>query len=70
MKPIFREQVEVIASDLNSTTWSELYDTYKAARALDEDPNIINELAYLIGEVQRIHDRVLNLAKFFPNEEH
>ena len=70
MKPIFREQVGVIASDLKTTAWSELYDMYKLAVALDEDPVVINELAYMIEQAKLLHDRILNLAKFFPNEEH
>lgn len=70
MKPIFKEQVEAAASDLNTTAWSELYDIYRVAKALEEDPVILNELTYLISEMQRLHVRIMNLAKFFPKEEH
>jgi hypothetical protein len=68
MKPIFNESVTVIASDLQNTAWTELFELWQRATALGEHPSIVAELARLIGETKKLHDDILKLAKYFPPE--
>lgn len=68
MKPIYQETVSVIASDLTTTTWTELYELWQRATAIGENPLVIAELDRLLRQVKMLHDDIMKLTKFYPPE--
>lgn len=65
---IYKEMVTVIASDLENTTWSELYELWLKAAQFNESPAITAELNRLIQQTKLLHDDILKLAKYYSPE--
>jgi hypothetical protein len=66
--PVFKESVEVIASDLQNTTWIELYELWQKLYLQQAPKDVLDAVSQMVTDAASLHERIQRLAEYFPRE--
>lgn len=67
-KPVYQEDLHVIAEDLSAAVWKPLFDLYKKGETYGVEPLLLQEMGAISHLIQQAHERLQKLKTFFPPE--